>query len=331
LLEARVTGMNCNKLQNNLLIVGLILSVTIIPLCKVDRVAAQSPEGCSPGITNSRTLRTSLHSVLPSHLLPMSSSETYSPSNLFEVINGQADFYLKAGFVKLTTQRLKLTGDPSKWFEIYIYQMNRHLSAFAVYSGQRRPKANRLEMTPFAYQAHNALFFVHDCLYIELIGSDETAPLISAMQQFAQAFVNLHPVQVKPIPELSIFPDSGLIQDSLALLPEGAFGFKQFKDVFIADYQINDDQVTVFISRCPNPSEAAKISIAYQEYLLEYGGESVPVSIPLFNGKLIQLHNMFELVFTHNDYVGGVHQAPTQTAAETLAKQLSAQLTENMR
>jgi len=323
--------MNWNKLQNIVSIVGLILIVVIVLFCKNDEVAAQSPAVCSLSITNSRTLRTSLHSVLPTHLLPMSSSETYSPSNLFEVINGQADFYLKAGFVKLTTQRLKLIGDPSKWFEIYIYQMDRHLSAFAVYSGQRRPKANRLEMTPFAYQVHNALFLVHDCLYIEIIGSDETDPLISAMQQFAQAFVNLHPLQVKPIPELSIFPDSGLIQDSLALLPGGAFGFDQFKDVFIADYQINSDQATVFISRCPNPSEAANLSIAYKEYLLEYGGESVPVSIPLFNGKLIQLHNMFELVFTHNAYIAGVHQAPTQIAAETLAKQLSAQLSENIR
>ncbi|CAB1078136.1 hypothetical protein D1AOALGA4SA_5900 [Olavius algarvensis Delta 1 endosymbiont] len=151
------------------------------------------------------------------------------------------------------------------------------------------------------------------------------------MQQFAQAFVNLHPVQEKPIPELAIFPDSGLIQDSLALLPEGAFGFDRFKDVFIANYQISDDLVTVFLSRCPNPSEAAKLSIAYQEYLSEYGGESVLVSIPFFNGKLIQLHNMFEFVFTHNTYVAGVHQAPTKTAAETLVKQLSAQLSENIR
>ena len=151
------------------------------------------------------------------------------------------------------------------------------------------------------------------------------------MREFAQTFVNQHPMQEKPIPELSIFPDLNLVKDSVALFPEGAFGFEQFKDVFTANYQIGNDQVTVFISRCLNPSQAAKLSKAYQAYLLEYGGELTVHSTPIVNGKLIQIHDMFEFVFTHNDYIAGVHLSPTQIAAETLAKHLSAALSEHTR
>ena len=108
-----------------------MISVAIILLCKDDIVADQSTTVCTQDIANSQTLRTSLHLVLPSQIMPMSSLESYWPSSLFEAINGQADLYLKAGFVRLKTQRLKLIADSSKWFEINIYQMNRHLSAFA--------------------------------------------------------------------------------------------------------------------------------------------------------------------------------------------------------
>ena len=315
-----------NKLQNTLFKFVLILNIGFIPFCKVDQREAQSTEANSQVIEKSRTLRPSLHSVLPSHLMPMSPIETYLPSNLYEVINGQANAYLKAGFVELTTQLLKIKEHPSKWFEIYIYQMSRHLSAFAVFSGQRRSNAKRLNITPFAYQARNALFFVHGSFYVEIIGSDETDSLISVMQGFAQAFVNQNPVQEKPIPELSLFPVSNLVPNSLTMFPDGAFGFDKFKDVFVARYQSKGDQVTVFISRCPNPSKAVNLGSAYQEFLKQYGGEVVPLSSQLLNATLIRIQDMFELVFTYDVYIAGVHQAPTQEAAESLAKQLSVKL-----
>ncbi len=323
--------MNLNRPIKILPITCLMMLVTIIFFYNCGKVAAQSTTDCSKKIVNSQALSNSLHLVLPSHLMLMYPLETYSSSNLYEAINGQADLYLKAGFAKLTTQQLKVIKDPSNYIEINIYQMNRHLSAFAVYSGQRRQNAKKLDITPFAYRVRNALFFVHGCFYIEVIGSNETDPLISVMREFAQTFVDQHPVQEKPIPELSIFPSSNLVKNSVALFSEGAFGFEQFKDVYTANYQIDDDKVTVFISRCPNPSEAEKISKAYQAYLLEYGGELTDHSTGFINGKLIQIHDMFEFVFTHNGYIAGVHLAPTQIAAETLAQHLSAALSEHTR
>lgn len=295
----------------------------------INKVAAQSKSDCSKVIENSQSLSNSLHLVLPSHLLSKYPLDTYSESNLYEAINGQADIYLNAGFVKLSSQRLKLTADDSKVLEINIYQMNRHLSAFAAYSGQRRENAERLDITPFAYIARNAMFFAHGCFYIEVIGSDESESLISVMKEFAQTFVDQHPVQEEPIAELSIFPNSNLVKDSIVLFPKGAFGFEQFKDVFTANYQIGDDQVTAFISRCTNPSEAVKLSKAYQDYLLEYGGESATHSTSINDGKLIKVLDMFEFIFTHNGYIAGVHLAPTQKAAETLAQDLSEALSED--
>lgn len=323
--------MNLKRPLKILPAIYLMISAAILLFCNAHQVDAQSTTGCSPGIENSQALATSLHVVLPSHLEPMYPLETYVPSNLYEAINGQADQYLKAGFVKLTTQRLQLIENTANYLEINIYQMNRHLSAFAVYSGQRRQNAIKLDMTSYAYKARNAMFFVHGCFYIEIIGSNETDPLISVMQQFAQAFVDQHPVQTDPIPELSIFPTANLLKDSVTLFPEGALGFEQFKDVFLAEYNVGDSPVTVFISRCRNPSETVNLSEAYQAYLLEFDGELQAGSTSIKNGKLIRLHDMFELVFTHKNYIAGVHQAPTQTAAETLAQKLSAALSKHIR
>ncbi len=109
--------------------------------------------------------------ALPAGLAVMTPAERFDSANLYEKINGQAELYLSAGFVGLTSQRLVATDQPELWLEVFVYDMGTGLNAFAVYSSQRREDARPVAGLPLAYRTDNALFAAHGALYIEIIAA----------------------------------------------------------------------------------------------------------------------------------------------------------------
>lgn len=264
--------------------------------------------------------------AMPADLVAGSTVERFSPDTLFEIINGDADLYLKAGFVQLETRRFLLKDDSRQWLDFYAYQMDRHRSAFAVFSVRRDREAVPFELTRFAYRYQNGLFFVHGPYYVEILAAEETIPLVEAMQRLAAAFIDINKVEAEPIPELKRFPPEDLIPHSIALHPSGAFGFDAFNDVFTGRYRTSQSEATAFFRSCRSPEAAAKLASEYQAFLMEYDGVAEPVSNPLPNSRLIRILDAYTLVFTHGNAVAGVQDAGTADDAEMLARRLKAGL-----
>jgi hypothetical protein len=105
-------------------------------------------------------------------LRPLTPPETYNAETLSDKIDGKAELYLAAGFSSLQTQRLAPDASNDAFLERYVYDMKRYRNAFAVFSNQRRPEREPLNLTPDAYRAANGLFMVHGHFYVEIIASD---------------------------------------------------------------------------------------------------------------------------------------------------------------
>lgn len=264
--------------------------------------------------------------VLPSNLVAGSNLQRFLPDTLYEIINGDADLYLKAGFVRLETRRFLLKDDSRQWIDFYAYQMNRHRSAFAVFSVRRDREAVPFALTRFAYRYQNGLFFVHGPYYVEILAGEETVTMVDAMHRLGAAFIDFNEVEAEPIPELGLFPPEDLIPDSIALHPSGAFGFEAFNDVFTARYRVNRSQATAFFRLCRSPEAAARLAFEYQAFLMEYDGVAAPENNSLPNSRLIQILDTYTLVFTHGNTVAGVQDARTPDQAEMLAMRLKAGL-----
>ena len=260
--------------------------------------------------------------ALPPGLVAEASLERFSPRTLFEIINGDADLYLKAGFVELETRRFSLDGDSSQWIDFFAYRMGGHRSAFAVYSVRRSREAAPVDLAPFAYRYQGGLFFVHGSYYVEIRGADDTDPLAEAMLQLAAAFITGTRVEAISIPELAWFPKDGLMASSIALHPAGAFGFKAFDTLFTAGYRIGNTTATAFFRECPSPGAAGQLASAFKDFLLEYDGAVVPLKTPLGNAALVRTMDTYTLVFTHGDTVAGVRDAATPEDASVLAQRL---------
>jgi hypothetical protein len=245
---------------------------------------------------------------------------------LFEIINGDADLYLKAGFVQLEFRRFNLKQNPEQGLEVFAYQMDRHRSAFAVYSVRRGPEAVPVALTRFAYRYRNGLFLVHGPYYLEILAADESPRLAAAMQSLAQAFMASRAVAADPIPERDLFPPEGLVPGSIALHPASAFGFDGFTDLFTARYRLNGEDATAFLRPCASPAEAAELAAAFKDFLAEYEAVEVAGGNPWPDGALMRVMDTYTLVFVHGRTVAGVQEAGAPELAAGLARALKAAL-----
>jgi hypothetical protein len=259
---------------------------------------------------------------LPPDLVALPDRQHFAAETLFEIIDGDADLYLKAGFVGLDVRRFLIKGDPQRWIDMLVYRMEGHRSAFAVFSMRRGKDAQADVLTRFAYRYPRHLFFVHGPFYVEIMAADETPQLGTASRRLGAAFIDAQQMPAEAIEELAWLPSGGLIPDSVALHPTGAFGFEAFDHLFSARYRLDDREATAFFQRCRTAENAERLAGQYQTFLLEYDGAAVPAPHPPPNSRLIRVMGRYTMIFTLGELVAGVQEAETPQQAETLGRHL---------
>ena len=261
--------------------------------------------------------------TLPPELAALSAPETFAPDDLFNKIDGKADLYLTAGFVQLRCQRFALKAASDTWMEWFVYDMGALPQAFSVFSLQRRSEAQALDLTPFAYQTQNSLYFVSGRYYVEAVTALPTEPMMAAMLAMARQFVAANPPSATRIPELKLFPPENLEAGSQGLQVADAFGFDRFTNVFTAKYRVDNAEVLAFLEITKTTAEAAALRDAYRSFLLANGGKEIEAGNAASLGKLINFMDGIEIIFADGNTVAGIHAAPDAASAAKIAQQLA--------
>ncbi len=260
--------------------------------------------------------------LTPPGQAPLSPPETFDAATLSDKINGKAELYLSAGFVRLHSQRFKDETAGEVWMEVFVYDMQTPQNAFSVFSAQRRDDAQTLEVAQYAYQTPNALFFVHGPFYVEVVASDISETIIQPMIAFAEAFIANHPIKAQTIGEKELFPEEGLVQTSISLVSADAFGYERFDQIFTATYKLQDSEFMAYYSRRKTPGEAEDLAASYRDFLIAFGGKTVESDLGIKTAKMIDILDTYEIVFSHGPYLAGVREAADQQPAQELAMQL---------
>jgi hypothetical protein len=259
---------------------------------------------------------------LPPELQPMTDAETFGRENLSDKINGKAELYLSAGFTGLVSQRFSDKVTPDLWVEVFVYDMGSGQNAFAVFSAQRRENSESLDLTPHAYRSPNAVFLVHGQYYLELIAARAEKGIIQNMESLAATFIGNTRTESITITEQNLFPEQNLIADSIALIASDAFGFDRLKEIYTAEYVVNDEPLMAYLSRRKTPEEARELAAAYGEFLTRFGGYKMEVPFPVKNSQAIEILDTYEIVFSFGPYLAGVREATNRDQAIELAIQL---------
>lgn len=260
-------------------------------------------------------------------LRPMTAGQTYDAANLSDKIDGKAELYLSAGFVKLDSRRYILSGEPTQWLEMFVYDMGRYENAFAVFSRQRRSGVQPSKLTGDAYRTANGIFFVHGKFYSEIIGATTSDILMEKMAELAELWIKNHPVSPSAgLDDPSRFPKDGLVPDTIKLNPANVFGFESFDRIFTAEYQQGDQTATLFLSRRDSAQEAADLAEAYAAFLVTYGGQAITPPADAPKVKIIEIMDTFDMVTSRGPFLAGVHEAADPAYGLALIKALNANL-----
>ena len=259
---------------------------------------------------------------LPPGQSPLTPLETFDAATLSDKINGKAELYLSAGFVRLHSQRFKDQTAGDVWMEVFVYDMQTPQNAFSVFSTQRRDDGQTLDVEQYAYQTPNAIFFVHGPFYVEILASDISEAIIQPMIAFAEGFIANHPIQTQTIGEKELFPKEGLIQTSISLVSADAFGYDRFDHIFTATYKLQGTELMAYYSRRKTPREAQELASNYRDFLAAFGGKTVESDLAIKTAKMIHILDTYEVVFSHGSYLAGVREAADKQPAQELARQL---------
>jgi len=260
--------------------------------------------------------------TLPAGLAVMTPAERFDSGSLYEKINGQAELYLSAGFVGLTSQRLAATDMPDLWLEVFVYDMGSGINAFAVYSSQRREDAKPVAGLSQAYRTDNALFAAHGDLYIEIIAAVSSGQADQMMHALVVSLMEARPASGAPAIGLEWFPPTGRNPDSVTVIPANAFGVEKLDRVVTVTYILNGSEVTAFVSQRPTVQAAQTLAEAFQTFLLTYGGRTLDPEPSLPTAHIIEIMDTFDIVFTVGPFIAGVHEAMDRSTAIDLALRL---------
>jgi len=260
-------------------------------------------------------------------LAPLGPAEVFGPDNLADKIDGRAELYLTAGFRSLEARRLAVRGDAKAWFEAFVYDQGGLEGAFAVFSQQRRPEAELLDLTGLAYGAANAVFFARGPYYVELIGATEDRALRERMLELARAWLARRAGLPDRPAELALFPAQGLRPGSAGLLVRDAFGWAGLDRVYTAEYDLAGQSLLVFFSRRADPAQAERLGAGYLAFLKENGFSEAQAGPESAGLRVLGASGVFEVIFSQGPFFGGVHQAENLDKALELAARLRAGLT----
>jgi DNA polymerase III alpha subunit len=167
----------------------------------------------------------------------------------------------------------------------------------------------------------------HANIYLELIGTDASEELQQAMGWLAHGFIKARGVATSArTPGADLFAADGLEPDSIQLIASNAFGYEQLNQIYTAEYLIDGTRLTAFVSDRPTVEAASAMAVEYSQTLISYGATAVDVPPFIDDATVMQFFDTYEIVFSRDLYLAGVHEAANLDAAMTLARRLDGHL-----
>ncbi len=110
--------------------------------------------------------------------------ERFTPTTLYQKIDGRADEYLRDGFVGLESASY---ARGAQFIDVFAYDMGSELHARARFSAERPPRAITAPLGQDAYCVASSCFFVDGRYYVQVVGSERGADVERAVLQAARA------------------------------------------------------------------------------------------------------------------------------------------------
>lgn len=167
---------------------------------------------------------------------------TFSKDNLYEYIDGHADYFIGNGFVSLNVvEYIKANGNPaSPDITVEIYDMSLPIQAFGVLTGELAEGAESVEIGNMGYMTSKGINFFTGRYFVKITSFSGGFDMKSIAGKVASA-VNPKP---EPFPLFAAFPDIGT-PTATHFIKESYRGVDFMKNVLEREYAIGSRHVTI--------------------------------------------------------------------------------------
>jgi len=186
-----------------------------------------------------------MESFLPvqiSGLSRLASAKGYTKENLYELIDGHADYYISAGFNGLAMADYGMSGRGAKdsVLEIYIYDMAKPIQAFSVLNDEAGGKIHGTSTEVFRNENLQSVSFSSGRYYVRILAYDKDVPVDAVQKQIKLAIG----IADEEFPEFARLPSLGEVIKT-RFVRESYMGISGLNDVIERQYKTAGGNTTV--------------------------------------------------------------------------------------
>ena len=181
--------------------------------------------------------------------------EHYEADNLWEYINGQADFFIDYGFVRVDTAEYR-NDQESGSVVLEVYRMGRPQEAFGIFAAERTRDDRPLEIGAGAYLGTNVLGFWQAEQYVKLTSFDDGPAVEQLLIALAEEVSARLPSQGHELETLVLFPEEDRVEASERFIPKNFLGQPYLTNAYRVGYTFDSQQLQLFVVDTGSPEEA---------------------------------------------------------------------------
>jgi hypothetical protein len=191
--------------------------------------------------------------------------QRFDPNTLYEYINGGADLYLAYDFEELKVAEYQNDQKAAVTVDIYRHRSPTH--AFGIYSQERFPGANFIDVGVQGYLEKHALNFLFGSTYVKITGYDTGTEDQTFLLAFAKAVAgNLGEKGAFPS-IVTAFPAEGKVKNSEKFIARKFLGYPFLHSAFSADYDHSGKDFKLFIIEGKDQADCRDMVEKYLEQL----------------------------------------------------------------
>ncbi len=166
----------------------------------------------------------------------------YTKDNLYEHVDGHAEYFIGAGFIGLSI--LEYAPAPSKdtksEIQVEVYDMGNSIQAFGVLTDESGDNAQAISVGTMAFKTSGGISFIKGRYYTKISSFNPKSPLLI----FARGFSPTLPAARDSFEIFSRLPDLGKVEKT-RFIKEGYRGLDFLRNVVEREYSTGGKKVTV--------------------------------------------------------------------------------------
>ena len=260
-----------------------------------------------------------------SEILPSSEWEIdgqpygFLPENLYEYINGEAEFYIALGFIGLKGATYTSVDGGEETVTIDIYDMGNKLNAFGVFQSKRAGQSSTLNVGAASMGSDDYFAFYKDRFFVEMQAYITSEKEKGGLGTMAARVAARLPGDNTPPPELFYFPEKNRIAGSERYIKGGVLGHRFLDRGIVSDYRIQDQKITAFVAMFPSSRDAVHAVNHHRSFLLKSGKECLPLEQVGEHGFVSEEPYHKKIMETQiGTFVAGVYDLADIEAGKTL-------------